>query len=54
MKINLTMIIALSAAKKASFIAAIDVFELFTKIASLQNDFQRSGLANTVIHQNNV
>ena len=48
------MITALSAAKKASYIAAIDVSELFTKIASLQNVFQRFGLANTVIHQNNA
>ena len=45
------MIVALSAVKKANSIAAIDVFELFTKIASLQSDFQRFGLANTVIHQ---
>ncbi len=48
------MITALSAAKKDNSIAVTDVFELFIKIVSPQNVFQRFGRASTVILQNNV
>ncbi len=48
------MITALSAVKKDNSTAATDVFELFIKIVSPQNVFQRFGRVSTVILQNNA